>query len=194
MTDDIAPFGSLDDLPESTDVASRAPRLVLIVVALLVAAVLAVVVVVFAVGTVAHVIEVGRTPVVADLATVEQNTGLDLPEGTTLAEFRRAEAEASAAVTGTERIVWLGLGLVEDDDTDGGQSDPRRWATDPGRARDRPVPAGDGGHAVTERLRGLLRTVTGPAEAAAPTADADLLEAASADELFDLIHKEFGKS
>ena len=84
MTDDIAPFGSLDDLPESTDVASRAPRLVLIVVALLVAAVLAVVVVVFAVGTVAHVIEVGRTPVVADLATVEQNTGLDLPEGTTV--------------------------------------------------------------------------------------------------------------
>lgn len=32
----------------------------------------------------------------------------DLAEGTTLAEFRRAEAEASAAVTGTERIVWLG--------------------------------------------------------------------------------------
>ncbi|MFC7490295.1 MULTISPECIES: PIG-L family deacetylase [unclassified Knoellia] len=32
----------------------------------------------------------------------------DLPEGTTLAEFRRAEAEASARVTGTERIVWLG--------------------------------------------------------------------------------------
>ncbi len=32
----------------------------------------------------------------------------DLPEGMTLAEFRRGEAEASARVTGTERIEWLG--------------------------------------------------------------------------------------
>lgn len=32
----------------------------------------------------------------------------DLPEGTTLADFRRGEAEASARVTGAERIVWLG--------------------------------------------------------------------------------------
>lgn len=32
----------------------------------------------------------------------------DLPEGTSLAEFRRGEAEASARVTGTERIEWLG--------------------------------------------------------------------------------------
>ena len=32
----------------------------------------------------------------------------DLPEGTTLADFRRGEAEASAKVTGAERIVWLG--------------------------------------------------------------------------------------
>ena len=31
-----------------------------------------------------------------------------LPEGMTLAEHRRGEAEASAAVTGAERIVWLG--------------------------------------------------------------------------------------
>jgi len=77
-------FGSLDDLPESTPVSSRAPRIVLLVAALLVAAVIAVVVVVFALGTLAHVIEVGRTPVVADLDTVEQNTGIDLPDGTTV--------------------------------------------------------------------------------------------------------------
>ncbi|KGN37187.1 PIG-L family deacetylase [Knoellia subterranea] len=32
----------------------------------------------------------------------------DLPEGMTLADFRRGEAEASARVTGTERIEWLG--------------------------------------------------------------------------------------
>ncbi|KGN40270.1 PIG-L deacetylase family protein [Knoellia aerolata] len=32
----------------------------------------------------------------------------DLPDGLSVAEFRRGEAEASAAVTGTERIVWLG--------------------------------------------------------------------------------------
>ena len=32
----------------------------------------------------------------------------DLPEGMTVAEFRRGEAEASARVTGAERIVWLG--------------------------------------------------------------------------------------
>lgn len=32
----------------------------------------------------------------------------DLPEGTTLADYRRGEAEASARVTGVERIVWLG--------------------------------------------------------------------------------------
>jgi len=75
-------FGTLDDLPESAPVQTRAPRIVLIVVALLVAAVLAVVVVVFALGTLAHVIEVGRTQTVADLATVEQSTGIDLPDGT----------------------------------------------------------------------------------------------------------------
>jgi len=75
-------FGSLDDLPESSDVAGRTPRIVLTVVALLAAAVLAVVVVVFALGTVAHVIEVGREVTVADLDTVEQRTNIDLPEGT----------------------------------------------------------------------------------------------------------------
>lgn len=32
----------------------------------------------------------------------------DLPEGTTLADFRRGEAEASARITGTERVAWLG--------------------------------------------------------------------------------------
>ena len=75
-------FGSIDDLPESADVSSRAPRIVITVVALLVAAVLAVVVVVFAVGTLAHLITVGGEATVADLPTVEQNTGIDLPDGT----------------------------------------------------------------------------------------------------------------
>jgi LmbE family N-acetylglucosaminyl deacetylase len=32
----------------------------------------------------------------------------DLPDGMTLAQFRRGEAEASAVVTGTARLVWLG--------------------------------------------------------------------------------------
>jgi len=32
----------------------------------------------------------------------------ELPEGMTVAQFRRGEAEASARVTGAERIVWLG--------------------------------------------------------------------------------------
>lgn len=32
----------------------------------------------------------------------------DLADGVTLADFRRAEAEASARVTGTERVEWLG--------------------------------------------------------------------------------------
>lgn len=32
----------------------------------------------------------------------------DLPDGMTVAQFRRGEAESSARVTGAERIVWLG--------------------------------------------------------------------------------------
>jgi len=75
-------FGSLDDLPESSDVASRTPRIVLTVVALLVAVVIAVVVVVFALATVSHVIEVGSEVTVADLETVEQRTNIALPAGT----------------------------------------------------------------------------------------------------------------
>ena len=84
MTTEDPAFGTIDDLPESAAVASRRPRILLLVVALLVAVVLAVVVVVFALGTVAHVIEVGSTSTVADLDTVEQNTGIDLPDGTTV--------------------------------------------------------------------------------------------------------------
>jgi len=96
MTDNTAPFGTLDDLPESADVSSRAPRIILIVVALLVAVVLAVVVVVFALGTVAHVISVGGTPRVADLATVEQSTGIDLPDGTEVLASSEAEGVFTA--------------------------------------------------------------------------------------------------
>jgi hypothetical protein len=97
---DAGTFGTLDDLPESAHVQTRAPRIVLTVVALLVAAVLAVVVVVFAVGTVAHVIDVGRTPTVADLATVEKNTGLDLPDGT-----RVLASDSSDGVFSTELLL-----------------------------------------------------------------------------------------
>ena len=89
-------FGTLDDLPDSAPVQSRAPRVALLVVALLVAAVLAVVVVVFALGTVAHVIEVGRNPPVADLATVEQNTGIDLPDGTEVLASSQSDGVFSA--------------------------------------------------------------------------------------------------
>ena len=97
MTDNTASFGTLDDLPESADVQTRAPRIVLLVVALLVAAVLAVVVVVFALGTVAHVITVGSTPTVADLSTVEQNTGIDLPDGTTVLATDQSDGEIGRA-------------------------------------------------------------------------------------------------
>ena len=96
MTDDTAPFGTIDDLPESAEIATRRPRIVLLVVALLVAAVLAVVVVVFALGTVAHVIEVGGTQTVADLPTVEQSTGIDLPDGTTVLASRESDGAFSA--------------------------------------------------------------------------------------------------
>jgi len=95
MTDDAAPFGTLDDLPESADVATRRPRIVLLIVALLVAAVLAVVVVVFALGTVAHVMEASGTPRLADVSTVEQNTGIDLPEGTTVLASTDGDGEFS---------------------------------------------------------------------------------------------------
>ena len=98
MTDNTASFGTLDDLPESADVQTRAPRIVLLVVALLVAAVLAVVVVVFALGTVAHVITVGSTPTVADLSTVEQNTGIDLPDGTEVLASSNSDGVFSAEV------------------------------------------------------------------------------------------------
>lgn len=96
MINDTVPFGTLDDLPESADVASRRPRIVLLLVALLVAAALAVVVVVFALGTVAHVIEVGGNPPVAELATVEQNTGIDLPDGTTVLASSQTDGAFSA--------------------------------------------------------------------------------------------------
>jgi hypothetical protein len=87
------PFGTIDDLPESAVVASRAPRIALTVAALLVAAVLAVVVVVFAAGTVAHVLTVGGEPSVAHLSTVEARTGIDLPDGTEVVASR-ATADA----------------------------------------------------------------------------------------------------
>ena len=93
---EAAPFGTLDDLPESADVSTRAPRIILLVIALLVAAVLAVVVVVFALGTVAHVITVGGTPTVADLATVEQSTGIDLPDGTEVLASSESDGAFSA--------------------------------------------------------------------------------------------------
>lgn len=96
MTDETTVFGSLDDLPESTDVAERRPRAALSIVALLLGAVLAVIVVVFAVGTVAHAIEVGGNPPVAQLTTVEQNTGIDLPEGTEVLDSAEADGAFSA--------------------------------------------------------------------------------------------------
>jgi hypothetical protein len=96
MTDEPIPFGTLDDLPESADVATRRPRIALSIAALLLAAVLAVVVVVFAVGTVAHVIEVGGNPPVAQLSTVEQNTGIDLPDGTTVLASSQSDGVFSA--------------------------------------------------------------------------------------------------
>ena len=96
MTDETTVFGSLDDLPESTDVAERRPRAALSIAALLLGAVLAVIVVVFAVGTVAHVIEVGGNPPVAPLTTVEQNTGIDLPEGTEVLDSAEADGSFSA--------------------------------------------------------------------------------------------------
>ena len=97
MTENTAEtFGTLDDLPESADVASRRPRIALSAAALLGAAVLVVVVVVFALGTVAHVIEVGGNPPVADLSTVEQNTGIDLPDGTTVLASGQSDGAFSA--------------------------------------------------------------------------------------------------
>ena len=103
MTNDA--FGTIDDLPESAAVSSRRPRIVLLVVALLVAVVLAVVVVVFALGTVAHVLEVGSTSTVADLDTVEQNTGIDLPDGTTvLASSEGDDAFSAELLLPTDRL------------------------------------------------------------------------------------------
>jgi len=103
MTNDA--FGTIDDLPESAALSSRRPRIVLLVVALLVAAVLAVVVVVFALGTVAHVLEVGSTSTVADLDTVEQNTGIDLPDGTTvLASSEGDDAFSAELLLPTDRL------------------------------------------------------------------------------------------
>ena len=96
MTNETEQFGTLDDLPESDDVTGRAPRIILLVVALLVAAVLTVVVVVFALGTVAHVITVGGTPKIADLTTVELNTNLDLPDGTEVLASTKADGVFAA--------------------------------------------------------------------------------------------------
>jgi hypothetical protein len=75
-----APFGTLDDLPDSTDVVARKPRAAVSIAALLLAALLAVVVVVFGFGTVAHVLEVGGDSM-PDIASVEERTGIDFPDG-----------------------------------------------------------------------------------------------------------------
>ena len=98
MTNEIESFGSLDDLPESADVSSRAPRVPLLIAALTIAAVLAVVVVVFALGTVAHVINVGGEPSVASLDTVERSTGIDVPDGATVIASSQSDGEFSAEV------------------------------------------------------------------------------------------------
>jgi hypothetical protein len=96
-----APFGSLDDLPESEEVGSRRPRALVTVIALLVAAVLAVVVVVFAAGTLAHVLDSGaQTP---GLATVEENTGIDFPDGSEVLAASSGDAfTAEVALPGGE--------------------------------------------------------------------------------------------
>ncbi|WP_411698839.1 hypothetical protein [Conyzicola sp.] len=91
-------FGSLDDLPESADVASRTPRIIITVVALLVAAILAVVVVVFAVGTLAHLITVGGEADAVALPTVAQNIGIDLPDDTEVLATTRADGYFSAVL------------------------------------------------------------------------------------------------
>lgn len=60
-------------------------------------------------GTMTRLSREGHRVVVAYGTGGEHGTAPeDLAEGMTLAEFRRGEAEASARVTGTERIEWLG--------------------------------------------------------------------------------------
>jgi hypothetical protein len=92
-----APFGTLDDLPESTEVAARKPRAVVTIAALLLAVLLAVVVVVFGFGTVAHVLEVGGDSV-PDIASVEDRTGIDFPDGSEVLAATSADDVFTAEV------------------------------------------------------------------------------------------------
>ena len=60
-------------------------------------------------GTMTRLTREGHRVVVVYGTGGEHGTApADLPEGMTVAQFRRTEAEASARVTGAERIVWLG--------------------------------------------------------------------------------------
>jgi hypothetical protein len=92
-----APFGTLDDLPESTEITARKPRAVVTIAALLLAVLLAVVVVVFGFGTVAHVLEVGGDSV-PDIASVEERTGIDFPDGSEVLAAASADDVFTAEV------------------------------------------------------------------------------------------------
>jgi hypothetical protein len=92
-----SPFGTLDDLPESTEIRARKPRAVVTIAALLLAVLLAVVVVVFGFGTVAHVLEVGGDSV-PDIASVEERTGIDFPDGSEVLAAASADDVFTAEV------------------------------------------------------------------------------------------------
>jgi hypothetical protein len=112
-----AHFGTLDDLPEYAEVSSRKPRAAVTIVALLIAALLVVVVVVFGAGTLAHVLEVGGDSTV-DLATVQQRTGIDFPDGSEVLTASSADdafsAEVALPTSALPDFALAGYGAVEE--------------------------------------------------------------------------------
>jgi hypothetical protein len=111
-----APFGSLDDLPESSEVGARRPRAIISVVALVAAVVLAVIVAVFAVGTLARVLEAGAGAV-PTLDTVEQRTGIDLPDGSEVLAGGAGDGFAAEVALPTDELpdfAFAGYGPTTD--------------------------------------------------------------------------------
>jgi hypothetical protein len=96
MTDDTLRQAQGPVFPE-TDVTTARPRTAIVLAWLVVGALVATLVVVFAVGTLTHVLRVGSEgAAVPGLSEVEQNTGIDLPDGTEVIAAERSDGVFSA--------------------------------------------------------------------------------------------------
>ena len=105
MTDDTLRQAQGPVFPE-TDVPASRTNPAVVLAWLVVGALVATLVVVFGVGTVTHVLRVGSEgAAVPGLGEVEQNTGIDLPDGTTvLASSEGDDAFSAELLLPTDRL------------------------------------------------------------------------------------------